>query len=81
MKRIMINTIDLRVLDEYENVISNLDENTKKKIEKYKSYILKSLDEDYKYGSSWLDLFILEKKLKCLEKTLRKFGITDCLYL
>jgi hypothetical protein len=74
-RMININHIDLGCLDKYEHQISNLDKKTFRKVEKYKTYILKSVNEDYKYGSSWLDLFILEKQIRRFEKFLHKYSI------
>lgn len=75
MKGVIINDIDLSILNKYGHQISNLDKKTFMKIEKYKACIKKSINEDYKYGSSWLDLFILQKKLIRFEKLLHKCGI------
>lgn len=74
-----INSISLGCLDKYRHQIYNLDKKTIKKIEKYKTYIIKTINEDYKYGSSWLDLFILEKKITWFEKLLQKYNIHICI--
>lgn len=70
-----INSIDLGCLDKYGHQIYNLDKNTVRKIEKYKASILKMINEDYKYGSSWLDRLILKRKIRLLEKLLHKNAI------
>jgi hypothetical protein len=70
-----MKSIDLGCLDKYWHQIYNLDKKTVRKIEKYKTRILKSINEDYKYGSSWIDRFILKIEIIRLEKLLHKNAI------
>jgi len=70
--RIMIEIDDIKILDNYLSELSN---NDLAKILKYKKKVSKLVIENYRYGSSWLDIIILKINLKKMNKILSKYGI------
>lgn len=70
--RIMIEIDDIKILDNY---LSELTDNDLAKILKYKKKVSKLVIENYRYGSSWLDIIILKINLKKMNKILSKYGI------
>jgi hypothetical protein len=69
-----MRTIGLDRLQDLDN-IPKLHIEDIKQINKYKSKIIKKLQQDWKYGSSWIDVWFLKWDIKRLNKVLDKYSV------
>lgn len=73
----MIKFIKRNNLQELENIVSKIDIDTKiyDQIKKYLVKIEKRDMEDYKYGSSWLDKWCMNRDIAKINRLLKQFCI------
>jgi hypothetical protein len=75
----MIKFIKRSNLKELGNIVSKIDdkidEKTYEKIKKYISKIEKRDTEDYKYGSSWIDKWCMNRDIAKINRLLKPFSI------
>jgi hypothetical protein len=71
----MIKFIKHSNLKELENIVSKIDDKTYVKIKKYINKIEKRDIEDYKYGSSWIDKWFMNRDIAKINSILKPFSI------
>lgn len=73
----MIKFIKRNNLQELENIVSKmeLDSQIYVKIKKYLDKIEKRDMEDYKYGSSWIDKWCMNRDIAKINRLLKQFSI------
>lgn len=72
LNRILIELDDIVLLDNYLNELSS---DELRKVHKYKRKLSKLVSDNYRYGSSWLDMIVLKNNLNKMNKILSKYGI------
>jgi hypothetical protein len=70
-------TISLHNLDDMDRILQGfeLSKSDLEQIVKYKRKISKKLEQDWKYGSSWIDVWLLNLDIKRFNTILKQYSI------